>query len=428
MLPPLPIDEALKAFATDTQWAYYEAYAELRSTRKVGKLLGRARQSVQDALYKLVAAAEENGWEVPKPEQIVKGVSTLTKADGSVAAVWEKTKLRGMHPDDALELPDPKKVVSLSTMTDSEGRVIVQWAKEKPEDQERELLWRSFAEELGRNITRAAPVDTPLGFSHQDLLAVYPVGDHHVGMLAWAPETGDADYDIKVAETLLHEASQRLIASCPPCEQALIAFVGDFFHRDSYESVTPASKHLLDVDSRFPKMIAAGLRMIRRMIQAALERHQHVRVIFARGNHDPSTAAAITIFLEALYENEPRVSVDTTPMGFHYFEFGKNLLGVHHGDKAKMERLPAIMAHDQAEAWGRTKYRLWMTGHVHHASQKDFPGCSVESFEVLPPLDAYAAHAGYRSYRGMKAIVMHREHGEVERHTVRPDMLDANRS
>lgn len=422
MLPPIPLDETLKPFATDNQWAYYEAFVAHGSTRKAANALLRNRSSLQEALHALVRNAKNLGWQEPHPEQIVKGVSTLTNADGSVAAVWEKTKLRGMHPDDAIELPDPKKLVSLSTMTDQEGRVVVQWAKEKMELQERENLWLVFAEELAKKIERAEPVDTPLGLPHQDLLAVYPVSDFHVGMLAWGQETGDADYDLSISEALLKNASTRLIASCPPCEQALIAFAGDFTHYDSYESVTPAHRNLLDADGRYPKMLRVAVRMIRHFIAAALARHQNVHVIFERGNHDPSTAAAITIFLEALYENEPRVTIDTSPMAYHYFEWGSVLIGTHHGDKAKPEKLPGIMAHDRAEAWGRTKHRLWLTGHRHNESRKEFPGCKVETLEVIIPLDAYASHAGYRGSASMKSIVFHREYGEIERHTVRPEM------
>ena len=43
--------------------------------------------------------------------------------------------------------------------------------------------------------------------------------------------------------------------------------------------------------------------------------------------------------------------------------------------------------------------------------------------ELLAPPDAYGAGEGYRSPRSMKAIVFHRERGEVERHTVTPGML-----
>ncbi len=74
------------------------------------------------------------------------------------------------------------------------------------------------------------------------------------------------------------------------------------------------------------------------------------------------------------------------------------------------------MACDRAEDWGQTKHRHWLCGHVHHSSVTEFPGVTVETFRTLAAADAYAAGHGYRAGRDMRAIVFHREHGEVERH------------
>ncbi len=359
------------------------------------------------------------------PKLVIKGQSILRKPDGSEVARWDKTRMEGRDPEDAVQLPDPKKVTGTSTLYDQTGKVTLQWVAEKPEEAAREALWMQFAETLSRDIKPAKPVAKPKGHSHDDLLASYPVGDHHTGMMAWPLETGGAAWDLKIAEEVIRESALRLIGTCPPCKQAVIPFLGDFFHYDSYAAVTPQHKNLLDADGRYPKMVEVGIRIIRHLVAAALERHQEVRVVFKGGNHDPSTSACIRIFLACLYENEPRVTVDTSPKEYTYLEFGRNLLGFQHGDKAKRERLPGIMAHDMPEAWGRTEFRLWLTGHVHKEARTEFPGCFVESIPVLPPLDAYAAGAGYRSRQQMKAIVFHREHGEVERHTVHPGMFDA---
>lgn len=361
--------------------------------------------------------------EIRKPPLVLKGQSILYDKDGNQSGRWDKSKLQGREPEDVTQLPDPKKIVKLSTLYDQEGRVSQQWISEKPDDIEREKLWLAFAQGLAADLPRAEPVAAP-EFSHADRLACYPVGDHHTGMMAWPAETGGDAYDLKIAEQIIREAALRLIGTCPPCKQAVLGFLGDFFHYDSYAAVTPAHKNLLDADGRYPKMVEVGIRIIRHLITAALERHEHVTVIFKGGNHDPSTSACIRIFLACLYENEPRVTIDTSPMDYSYFEFGKVLLGFHHGDKAKAAQLPGIMAHDRPEEWGRTEFRLWLTGHLHKEARSEFPGCSVETIPVLAPLDAYAAGAGYRSKQQMKAIVFHREHGEVERHTVNPGMFE----
>lgn len=414
-MPAQPLADELCQEAID-------AFTEHGGTAAACKALNLNRSTYEGRMRE----ARRRGFVSTKqPKLIIKSQSILHNNEGEQIARWDKSRLAGREPEDTVQLPDPKRITKMSTLYDQQGKVTQQWVSEKPEDVQREALWLAFAEKLADDIKPAKPIAKPKGFSHMDLLAVYPVGDHHVGMLAWDQETGGENYDLKVAEQILRDASRRLIDTCPPCEQALIAFLGDFHHYDSYAAVTPAHKNLLDADGRFPKMVETGVRIVRHVIMAALERHRHVTVIFEGGNHDPATAAFMRILLACLYENEPRVTVDKSPMGCHYFEWRKVLIGTHHGDKIKGEKLPGIMAHDRPEAWGRTAHRVWLTGHVHHESLKSFPGCKVETLEVLPPLDAYAAGAGYRGGRSMKAIVYHGEHGEVERHTVNPGMFDA---
>jgi hypothetical protein len=89
-----------------------------------------------------------------------------------------------------------------------------------------------------------------------------------------------------------------------------------------------------------------------------------------------------------------------------------------------MAALPLIMATDQPEKWGQSEYRYWWTGHVHHDQVKDYEGCRVESFRILAPADAWAANHGYRAASDMKAIILHKDYGEVARHVVNPAMLN----
>ena len=212
----------------------------------------------------------------------------------------------------------------------------------------------------------------------------------------------------------------------PFCGTALVAVLGDFFHYDSQIAETLASGNPLDADSRPQKMIQVGLRSICYTIDRALQFHNRVHVIFEVGNHDPHSAAFMMETFDLLYRNEPRVRIDTSPRHYHYFRFGKVLIGTHHGHGPKLPELPLIMATDVPDLWGQTIHRYIWVGHVHHAQklgQKDYQGASVETFQVLPPNDAWHSQKGYRSKQSMKAIVLHPEYGEVARHTVNPQML-----
>jgi hypothetical protein len=360
-----------------------------------------------------------------RPDYIVKGVSTLTGPNGEKRGEWTKTRLAGAPDEIVQHIPDPKTISRISTLYDQTGSVTQQWVTEKPEDLHREALWREFAAGLSEDLPRVEPTVAPTETASHTI-ACYPVGDHHIGMLAWGEETG-ADYDLGIAERLLANATDYLISTAPSCDRSVIVFLGDLMHYDSFDAVTPAHKNLLDADGRFPKMVRTTVRAMRRAIGCALAKHKEVLVIVEPGNHDPASSTWMAELLACVYENEPRVTIDTTPRRFHYFDFGKNLVGTHHGDKVKMKDLPLIMATDKPEEWGRTTHRYIWTGHIHHDQVMEFPGCLVESFRVLAAPDAYNA-SKYRAGRSMKSIILHREYGEVARHTVNPAMFDWTQS
>ena len=81
------------------------------------------------------------------------------------------------------------------------------------------------------------------------------------------------------------------------------------------------------------------------------------------------------------------------------------------------------MATDKPKEWGESMYRYWLLGHIHSDVQREYQGVRVESFRTLAARDAWAASMGYRSGRDMKAIILHRQFGEVARHLVSVDML-----
>lgn len=311
-----------------------------------------------------------------------------------------------------------------STLYDGDGNLRAQWVKTR-EDQSLETL-REAIEGLAEPFQGVAkPVAKPRRTA-DDTLSVYPIGDAHVGMYAYAAETGQ-DFDLHIAETDLCAAVDRLVAVAPASTTALIINVGDYFHSDTSDNRTMQSGHALDVDTRWSKVLGVGIRAMRRCIEMALEKHAKVRIINAAGNHDKHTSTVLSAVLEAFYSREPRVEVDMSPAAYRYHRFGKVLIGVAHGDKTKPEALGPIMASDQASAWGETQHRYWITGHVHHRRVFELPGCLVESFRTLAARDAWTADSGYRSGRDMNCIVMHREHGEIERHRVDVAMLKASK-
>lgn len=297
---------------------------------------------------------------------------------------------------------------------DGGGPVLLEWVKADRSDFEEQA--RAYVQDLLADVKPLKKRKAPRK-SQDDLMACILMGDPHVGMLAWGEETG-SDWDLKIAEATLRGAVDRLVESAPQARECLIANLGDYFHMDDRLNATPGSKNPLDVDGRYLKVMRVGIRTMRALIERALEKFPVVRVRNVAGNHDPHSSITLTLTLAALYEQEPRVVIEDSPVPFWTFTFGKSLIGLTHGHQLKKPELMAqyLAVHDP-KGWGATQYRHVWHGHIHHRRVQEIGGVVVESFRTLAGPDAWHVAEGYKAGREMVCIVLDKEHGEVERHT-----------
>lgn len=306
----------------------------------------------------------------------------------------------------------------VSTLLDKEGIVKQTWVKTQKSQEDPQVLLDAFQIAVAERDIAVSPKIKLLEKHHDpDLLTVFPIGDNHTGLLSWKDETGE-DFNLDLSEQNLFAAVDKLVDLAPSSEQALIVNLGDFFHSDNNSARTERSGNQLDVDSRWAKVLKIGIRVLIRCVDRALEKHKKVTLVNLPGNHDLHTAIMLSLCLSHYYHNNPRVHIDISPNPFHWFEFGKCLFGMVHGDTTKPERLPGIMAHDQAEAWGRTSFRYFLCGHIHTQKVMEFPGVLVETFRTLAARDAWHNASGYRSGRSMVCDVFHRNFGRVCRHEI----------
>jgi hypothetical protein len=427
------LDERLKAYATPRQWEYLTALVEHGTERRAAKSLGIHHAIIGKAKKAVEKRASQQGympqigWNRPIPEGMRSaGPSIKLDAAGNVMGGWDKLKPAGIAPEDAVRLADPKFISKLSTNFDDQGNVRQQWVSEKPEERERFRLQSEAIAAVAEGLKGDLPVIQrayrPSGKRAEHLLNLIPMGDPHFGLLCWDKEVGQ-DFDLTIAEHDLCGAVDYLVSQAPPAERCVIANMGDFFHVDNLDGVTPANKHALDTDSRLGKVIEIGVRALRQAITTGLARHQTVEIINCRANHDPVLGLALNVLFSHVYSDNPRVIVHKQPTFRQYVRHGKTLLGFVHGDKTKDGDLPGIMATERAPDWGETKHRYFWRGHHHKDAKDEYNGCIVEQVRTLAPGDAYANGAGYLSGRDMKLITYHSEYGEQGRSTCGIDLL-----
>ncbi|WP_430229657.1 hypothetical protein [Paraburkholderia tropica] len=387
----MAIDPKLKEFATDRQCQYLEAIEAHGSERKAAEAMGVARGTLSNAMKALKAKAAKMGY---SPSHDMTHV-----------------------------VPDGFRVRGVSTYYDDEGKPRGQWVKSVEDSDAKERILREFAESLAEGVKGLAPITPEPERVLSDLMCVYPQGDPHVGLHSWWAEAGE-DFDLKIAERLMCAAVDRLVTIAPAAETALLLNLGDMFHADNQRNESQ-SGHKLDVDGRWAKVQQVGLRAMLHCIRRMLEKHKRVIVRINRGNHDGHSSYALALMISCYFHDEPRVEVDLSPAVCWYHQFGSNLIGSTHGDTIKGPDMLPIMAADVPEMWGETKHRMWFVGHVHHQDLKEYRGGTVEYFRTLAARDAWHAGQGYRAGRDMRLIVLHREHGEIERHRADIGMLEA---
>lgn len=328
----------------------------------------------------------------------------------------QAARARGLHIDPAIS--DAMRAVKTGMVP------TLAWAKTKSEDgtsysvllkpeQEQppdflERLAVAFAE------IPAAPVTPAPEAVMSDLCTVYPLMDAHVGLHSWGRETGDQDYDLKHAAQDMRHAFAKVLAFTPPSTRAVLLVGGDYLHSDDTRAETPASKHKLDMDGRFFKVLDVGIAILAETVERLLSKHKDVVVRVLRGNHDPHACLTLTFALAERYRNEPRVTVDKDPRDLFMAQWGKCAIFAHHGDRGKPQQM-AMYLSDVCPFWSETRHRHYLTGHVHHDQAKDFGPLRWESLRAFCPPDTYAAGMGYGGRRALQSLTFHMQDGLVLR-------------
>lgn len=369
----------------------------------------------------ILEAIEAHGSQRKAAKALGINESTLRKAMDALKA---KAALKGFAPahDMTHTVPDGFKVKGVSSLY-VDGKLSSQWVKSSADEERRAQLIRDAFDAMAQELPRLPPKQVNHVKVEQKLATLYTLTDSHVGMLAWAKE-GGADWDLSIAEATLVGCFAQMVNASPASRVGFVNQLGDFLHYDSAVApVTPQHGHILDSDGRFSKMVTTAVRVLRRVIDLALAKHEKVVVLMAEGNHDMASSVWLRVMFRALYENEPRVEVIDSELPYYVHQHGKTMLAFHHGHLKKNDQLPILFAAQFPKVWGETTKRYAHCGHRHHAEEKEHSGITVIQHPTLAARDAYAARGGWMAERQVSAITYHAEYGQVGRVTITPEML-----
>lgn len=388
----IKVDEKLFDYCTENQRKVLDAIILYGTAKKADEVLGMGKGSASE-IYNNVknkaakaGYAPEYNWTRSVPDGfIAKGVSTYYNKDGDATGQWVKASLDAARQQE---------------------------------------IFKAAVEAMSSTLPRLTPIIAPEQFN-ADLLTLYTLTDAHIGMLAWHRENMQADWDLQIAEAVIVGCFEQIIKCSPDSETAVLNQLGDLLHYDGLSAVTPTSGHVLDADGRFTKMVEVAVRVLRRIIDMLLAKHKTVHIILAEGNHDMASSVWLRTMFKALYENEPRITVDDSALPYYAYEFGDVMLTFHHSHLKKFGAMREIIPAMFAEIWGRTKKRYCHTGNYHHTKEEEHAGMKVFQHPTLAARDAYASRGAWFSDREVCSITYHKKFGQGMRVYACPEMLDA---
>lgn len=236
--------------------------------------------------------------------------------------------------------------------------------------------------------------------------------DLHYGKQGWIDEVGE-EYNREITKERLIEKTQdilKMILKQGTPEKFIVGAGSDWFNCDSYDGKTTGGT-TQDNDGTFAQIFQEGSDLAVTYIDM-LRQIAPVEIIPMEGNHDRIATLSLVSFLYAWYRNCEDVVVHRKPRHRFYLKYGNNLIGLTHGDKPELRRLPALMANEERQNWGLCKNRFWFTGDKHHELTLDHGGCMIYQMPSLSGEDRWHSKNGYTySRKSLHAYLIDKEEG-----------------
>ena len=264
---------------------------------------------------------------------------------------------------------------------------------------------------------------TPTHFGSRSGYAgeVAPI-DAHLGKLAWALETQQRDYDLEIGVADYEYAVDQNLEWMAPFNPEKMHYIlgQDMMHTENLEGVTPKGRNVLDVDTRFDKLMDATIDIAITSVYKC-RAVAPVEVILVPGNHDITASKWLARCLDQHFRKDKHVTVDYGPNIRKARLWGKTLVGwCHEIPPSKAAAYANEMAQIFRKEWAQAQYVEWHHGHKHKKGEvKSSPtithgGVMMRQLTALSPIDFWHYENLFTdAVPGGESFVWHKELGVV---------------
>lgn len=369
---------------------------------------GVVRSTFDNRVRALQVAIAKGEYEGDLPGFGVKKLSEDIDEDGTVTRRFVQ---QAPAREEAVD-PENMSLKGLSQYV-AHGEIVGEWRKWDKDKIDPVETAKQVAEAFKGMKVKLPRIDCP-PHNIEDQLALYPLADLHIGMMAWGKETV-INWDLDIGVNAIRKTMSEIIPRTQSADTAIILVAGDLLHSDNSNNTTARSGNILDVDGRYLKVVRAACRLMLDITLMAKQKHRNVVVRVIPGNHDIHSSAAVAFFLEGVFCDDERVTVDTDPSPHFVYTFGDVLIAATHGHTMKPEKFQAFVSSAYREKWGAAKHAYGFMGHLHHQKRiaDEVSGMLIEQLPAPVPPDHYHWGAGYISGRALTAFNFHAKDGMV---------------
>ena len=245
-----------------------------------------------------------------------------------------------------------------------------------------------------RNVLEGIVIPTPKQYKYATNGLMWEIGmpDIHMGKLAWADQTGEDNYDIKIAGVRSRKTIEDFLSRAGSYEKILFPVGQDFFHIDNVSNETTSGTRM-DVEGRWEKLFTEGVEFLVWAV-AELRRLAPVDIFYVPGNHDRLLSYCAVVSLSHAFSKADGVTVDLSPTPRKYRSFGKCLLGFSHGKEGK--RIEKLMQVEQPKMWGESWWREYHLSDLHHEIVKEDGGITFRRISSITSTDGWHADKGFK--------------------------------
>lgn len=247
------------------------------------------------------------------------------------------------------------------------------------------------------------------------LLVVDPA-DIHIGKLSTSFETGE-QYNNQIAVKRVIEGVQGILDKVQGFNIDKILFIGgnDILHIDTPNRKTTAGTPQ-DTDGMWYECFLIAKQLYIDVLQMLLS-VADVHFVFNPSNHDYTNGFFLADVIQTYFKDCNNITFDCSIAHRKYYVYHTNLIGTTHGDGAKQQDLPLLMA-QESKHWSDTKHRYIYTHHVHHKTSKDFIGVTVESLRSPSGTDSWHHRNGYQHVpKAVEGFLHSKDNGQIARIT-----------